>query len=143
MTQNLNHYEKILSRSHSNYLAQISIEMTDANNQINDVLSKLTALGTVLIPMNLVTGLWGMHSFCIRHLTLADMNATNRYERECPWTGYRELALVLRHSGLLACICTGRRLRNIPSLQQVVDWTGVMIAVSSLYHDSCRCSNTP
>lgn len=61
MTQNLNHYEKILSRSHSNYLAQISIEMTDANNQINDVLSKLTALGTVLIPMNLVTGIWGMN----------------------------------------------------------------------------------
>ena len=56
MTQNLNHYEKILSRSHSNYLAQISIEMTEANNQINNVLSKLTALGTVLIPMNLVTG---------------------------------------------------------------------------------------
>ncbi|KAF9226839.1 cora-domain-containing protein [Gyrodon lividus] len=61
MTQNLNHYEKILSRSHSNYLAQISIEMTDANNQINDVLSKLTALGTILIPMNLITGLWGMN----------------------------------------------------------------------------------
>lgn len=61
MTQSLNHYEKILSRSHSNYLAQISIEMTDANNQINDVLSKLTALGTILIPMNLVTGLWGMN----------------------------------------------------------------------------------
>ena len=56
MTQSLNHYEKILSRSHSNYLAQISIEMTDANNQINDVLSKLTAIGTILIPMNLVTG---------------------------------------------------------------------------------------
>jgi len=61
MTQSLNHYEKILSRSHSNYLAQISIEMTEANNQINDVLSKLTALGTVLIPMNLITGLWGMN----------------------------------------------------------------------------------
>lgn len=56
MTQSLNHYEKILSRSHSNYLAQISIEMTDANNQVNDVLSKLTALGTVLVPMNLITG---------------------------------------------------------------------------------------
>ncbi|KAH7102955.1 magnesium transporter [Auriculariales sp. MPI-PUGE-AT-0066] len=61
MTQNLNHYEKILSRSHSNYLAQISIEMTDANNQINDVLTKLTALGTILVPMNIVTGLWGMN----------------------------------------------------------------------------------
>lgn len=77
MTQSLNHYEKLLSRSHSNYLAQISIEMTDANNQyvnflsvklalalifavpikrINDVLSRLTALGTILIPMNLITG---------------------------------------------------------------------------------------
>src|SRR2546423_3871447 len=56
MVQNLNHYEKILSRSHSNYLAQISIEMTQANNQINDILSRLTALGTILIPMNLVTG---------------------------------------------------------------------------------------
>ncbi|KAG8780679.1 CorA metal ion transporter [Serendipita sp. 398] len=61
MTQSLNHYEKLLSRSHSNYLAQISIEMTDANNQINDVLSRLTALGTILIPMNLITGLWGMN----------------------------------------------------------------------------------
>jgi magnesium transporter len=58
MTQNLNHYEKILSRSHSNYLAQISIEMTDANNQINDVLSKLTALGTVLMSFSrLLVGL--------------------------------------------------------------------------------------
>ena len=56
MTQSLNHYEKLLSRSHSNYLAQISIDMTDANNQINNVLSRMTALGTVLIPMNVITG---------------------------------------------------------------------------------------
>lgn len=35
--------------------------MTDANNQINDVLSKLTALGTVIIPLNVITGLWGMN----------------------------------------------------------------------------------
>jgi magnesium transporter len=45
----LNHYEKILSRSHSNYLAQISIDMTEANNQMNEVLSRMTALGTVLM----------------------------------------------------------------------------------------------
>jgi magnesium transporter len=49
MTQNLNHYEKILSRSHSNYLAQISIDMTTANNETNDVLSRMTALGTILM----------------------------------------------------------------------------------------------
>jgi magnesium transporter len=67
MTQSLNHYEKLLSRSHSNYLAQISIDMTDANNQINDVLSRLTALGTILIPMNLVTGkdIFCTDSFCL------------------------------------------------------------------------------
>lgn len=61
MTQNLSHFEKILSRSHSNYLAQISIEMTEANNRANDVLSKLTALGTVIVPLNVITGLWGMN----------------------------------------------------------------------------------
>ena len=70
MTQNLNHYEKILSRSHSNYLAQISIEMTEANNQINDVLSKLTALGTVLIPMNLVTGEYYPFLFFFFHVRI-------------------------------------------------------------------------
>lgn len=50
MTQNLNYYENILSRSHSTYLAQISIEeMTDANIQIrNGVLLGLMALGMVL-----------------------------------------------------------------------------------------------
>lgn len=61
MTQNLSHFEKLLSRSHSNYLAQISIEMTEANNRANDVLSKLTALGTVIVPLNVITGLWGMN----------------------------------------------------------------------------------
>ena len=56
MTQSLNHYEKLLSRSHSNCLAHVSIEMTDANNRINNVLSRMTALGTILIPMNVITG---------------------------------------------------------------------------------------
>ena len=71
MVQNLNHYEKILSRSHSNYLAQISIEMAKANNDTNDTLSRLTVLGTILVPMNLVTGLWVFPSFA-RRLTTGD-----------------------------------------------------------------------
>ncbi|EHS64219.1 uncharacterized protein PGTG_22117 [Puccinia graminis f. sp. tritici CRL 75-36-700-3] len=37
------------------------MKVLNANNQINDVLSKLTALGSILVPMNLVTGLWGMN----------------------------------------------------------------------------------
>lgn len=57
----LNHYEKLLSRSHSNYLAQINIDMTKVNNDMNDVLGKITILGTVVLPMNVMTGLWGMN----------------------------------------------------------------------------------
>ncbi|KAF9274847.1 hypothetical protein BGZ88_002757, partial [Linnemannia elongata] len=49
MLQNLSHYEKILSRSHSNYLAQINIEMTSASNETNDVLTKLTTVKIAVI----------------------------------------------------------------------------------------------
>ncbi|KAH3676499.1 hypothetical protein WICPIJ_009079 [Wickerhamomyces pijperi] len=61
MVQSLNHYEKLLARSHSNYLAQINIDMTRVNNDMNDVLGKITILGTVVLPMNIITGLWGMN----------------------------------------------------------------------------------
>ena len=61
MVQSLNHYEKLLARSHSNYLAQINIDMTRVNNDMNDVLGKISLLGTVVLPMNIVTGLWGMN----------------------------------------------------------------------------------
>lgn len=61
MVQSLNHYEKLLARSHSNYLAQINIDMTKVNNDMNDVLGKITILGTIVLPINVVTGLWGMN----------------------------------------------------------------------------------
>ncbi|KAI9754056.1 MAG: hypothetical protein M4579_004876 [Chaenotheca gracillima] len=61
MTGNLSHYEKILSRSHSNYLAQINIRMNERQEQTADVLGRLTVLGTIVLPMNIITGLWGMN----------------------------------------------------------------------------------
>lgn len=61
MVQSLNHYEKLLARFHSNYLAQINIDMTQVNNDTNDVLGKITILGTIVLPINVVTGLWGMN----------------------------------------------------------------------------------
>lgn len=61
MVQSLNHYEKLLARCHSNYLAQINIDMTKVNNDTNDVLGKITILGTIVLPINVVTGLWGMN----------------------------------------------------------------------------------
>ncbi|KAM0332382.1 hypothetical protein ACHAQA_002659 [Verticillium albo-atrum] len=61
MTSNLSHYEKILARSHGNYLAQINIRMNERSEQTADVLGKLTVLGTIVLPMNIITGLWGMN----------------------------------------------------------------------------------
>ena len=61
MVQNTNHYEAVISRAHGNYLAKISIELTETSNRTNDVVAKLSALASVLVPLNVVTGLWGMN----------------------------------------------------------------------------------
>ncbi|CCE82563.1 Piso0_002293 [Millerozyma farinosa CBS 7064] len=61
MFQNLLAYEKILSRSHSNYLAQLQVQSVISNNRVTDVLSKVTLVGTLIVPLNLVTGLFGMN----------------------------------------------------------------------------------
>ncbi|KAI5867068.1 cora-domain-containing protein [Durotheca rogersii] len=61
MTANLSHYEMILARCHANYIAQINIRMNERQEQTADVLGKLTVLGTIVLPMNIITGLWGMN----------------------------------------------------------------------------------
>ncbi|CZS92864.1 probable magnesium transporter ALR2 [Rhynchosporium agropyri] len=61
MMSNLAHFEKMLSRSHSNYLAQLSIENIEQGNNSNKVLSKITMLASILVPLNLVCGLFGMN----------------------------------------------------------------------------------
>ena len=61
MTSNLGHYETLLSRAHSNYLAQINIRMNERQEKTADVLGKLTVLGTIVLPMNIITGMWGMN----------------------------------------------------------------------------------
>ncbi|KAK2762678.1 CorA metal ion transporter [Arachnomyces sp. PD_36] len=61
MTSNLSHYETLLSRAHSNYLAQINIRMNERQEQTADVLGKLTVLGTIVLPMNIICGMWGMN----------------------------------------------------------------------------------
>lgn len=61
MFQNLLAYEKIFSRSHSNYLAQLQVESFNSNNKVTEMLSKVTLIGTMLVPLNLVTGLFGMN----------------------------------------------------------------------------------
>lgn len=61
MATNLGHFEKILSRAHSNYLATLSINNLTQGTDMNRVLSKITFLASVLVPMNLVCGAFGMN----------------------------------------------------------------------------------
>lgn len=61
MFQNLLAYEKIFSRSHTNYLAQLQVESVNSNNKVTAMLSQVTVIGTILLPLNVITGLFGMN----------------------------------------------------------------------------------
>lgn len=52
---------RLLSRAHSNYLAQINILMNERQERTADVLGKLTVLGTIVLPLNIIGSLWGMN----------------------------------------------------------------------------------
>ena len=58
---NLGHVEKMLSRSHANYLAQLNVDNILKGNHTNKTLAKITVLATILVPLNLITGLFGMN----------------------------------------------------------------------------------
>ncbi|KAI9894434.1 MAG: Mg(2+) transporter [Vezdaea aestivalis] len=61
MLSTLSHAEKMLSRSHSNYLAQLSVDNLVQGNRANVVLSKITLIATIIVPLNLICGLFGMN----------------------------------------------------------------------------------
>lgn len=61
MMSNLGHFEKMLSRSHANYLAALSIDQIQQGTRANEVLGRITLLASVLVPLNLVCGLFGMN----------------------------------------------------------------------------------
>ncbi|KAL0136808.1 hypothetical protein V8B55DRAFT_1542754 [Mucor lusitanicus] len=52
MLQNLSHYETVLARSEPNYLARISIELTQTSNSTNHVIGRLTIFAAAYGGMN-------------------------------------------------------------------------------------------
>ncbi len=98
MRDNLTHSEQLLGRVHNNYLAQLNVDHISSGNRVNKVLSKITLLASILVPLNLVTGLFGMNvSFYISHSKKFVLT-------KCIGTGSRknhdESRLVLRHCRL-------------------------------------------
>lgn len=55
------HCDMVLSRAHSNYLARISLELGETTVETNMFASRWTVIGAILVPLNVVTGLWGMN----------------------------------------------------------------------------------
>ncbi|KAI2615616.1 cora-domain-containing protein [Hypoxylon sp. NC1633] len=100
MTANLSHYEMILARCHANYIAQINIRMNERQEQTADVLGKLTVLGTIVLPMNIITGLWGMNVWV----------PGQEYEHDLGWFFAITAGLVIFG---LACFIIAKRVYNI------------------------------
>ena len=61
MMSNLTHFEKMLARAHSNHLSQVQLAHIELGGQSNVLLGKITVLATILVPLNLVAGLFGMN----------------------------------------------------------------------------------
>ncbi|KAJ1668405.1 CorA metal ion transporter [Coemansia sp. RSA 1646] len=53
--------EAVLSRSHSNYLAKISLEMSKATYESNTTTERWTLLGVIVVPINIVTSFLGIN----------------------------------------------------------------------------------
>jgi magnesium transporter len=95
-----NNRSRILARSHANYLAQINIRMNERQEQTADVLGKLTVLGTIVLPMNIITGLWGMNVWV----------PGQEYEGDLTWFACITAGLLLFG---VACYLIAKRVYNI------------------------------
>jgi magnesium transporter len=61
MKQDFIVYEKALMRTHSNYLAQINIELTKLSNRGNQIVTRLTVIASAMYPMVVITSIFGMN----------------------------------------------------------------------------------
>ena len=61
MMSNLGHFENMLYRSHGNHLSQVSLNNIEQGSRANELLGKITVFATILVPLNLIAGLFGMN----------------------------------------------------------------------------------
>jgi Mg2+ and Co2+ transporter CorA len=60
--------------------------MNERQEKTSDILGKLTVLGTIVLPMNVVTGIWGMNWYVLTILAMHQQPLT--FSKYCPWTGH-------------------------------------------------------
>jgi magnesium transporter len=52
-----------LRRAHSNYLAHLSVHMAAASSRLSNLMGKWTVFGSILIPLTIVAGFFGMNVY--------------------------------------------------------------------------------
>lgn len=61
MLDDIENARETLGNVNNTYLARVSIEVSEASNRMNQVMKKFNAMATIVLPLTLVTGLWGMN----------------------------------------------------------------------------------
>lgn len=61
MTRNLAAFDRAFSKAHGNFLAQLQVESFNANLRVTEILSNVTILGLLFLPMNCVTTAFSMN----------------------------------------------------------------------------------
>ena len=51
----------MLNNANATYLALISIKMAEGSDQVNLVMKRFSAMATLVIPLTLVSSMWGMN----------------------------------------------------------------------------------
>lgn len=97
MMSNLGHFEKMLSRSHANHLSQITLGNIEQGGRANALLGKITVFATILVPLNLVAGLFGMN-----------VNVPGKNDQGLNWW-FGIVGVMLGFS--LICVVVARRMR--------------------------------
>jgi magnesium transporter len=57
----LEHFEDILSRSHSDYLTRLSVDTIGNRTRTLKVIVRITVIAAIVIPLNVICGLFGMN----------------------------------------------------------------------------------
>jgi magnesium transporter len=61
MLQKLEIASELLSTLQSTYLSNVSIDTAEASNNVNAVMKTLSSVATIILPLTLVTGMFGMN----------------------------------------------------------------------------------
>jgi magnesium transporter len=66
MQSNLQFQDQTLARAHGTYLARVQIEIQGSTASSNDMTNKVTLLASIIVPLHLLTGMWGEFGLGVR-----------------------------------------------------------------------------